>query len=105
MTTEPTNVSNHAEQFAPGLHVLAKPIGPMCDIKCDYCFYLEAHALFGTGENYRMSDEVLSANIRQYVAAQPPPVVEFVWQGVEWNRSPASGTRGHATLCEPVLAG
>jgi uncharacterized protein len=51
MTTEPTNVSNHAEQFAPGLHVLAKPIGPVCDIACDYCFYLEKHALFGKAES------------------------------------------------------
>ena len=60
MTTEPTNVSNHAEQFAPGLHVLAKPIGPVCDIKCDYCFSLEAHVLLGTGENYGMPDDVLA---------------------------------------------
>jgi hypothetical protein len=66
-----------------GLHVLAKPIGPVCDIQCDYCFYLEKHALFGKGENYRMSDDVLAAYIRQYVAAQPTPVVEFVWQA--WN--------------------
>jgi hypothetical protein len=56
-------------------------------------------------ENYRMSDEVLSANIRQNVEAQPTPVVEFVWQGVERNRSPASGTRCHATLSEAVLPG
>jgi uncharacterized protein len=66
-----------------GLHVLAKPIGPVCDIKCDYCFYLEKYALFGTGENYRMPDDVLAAYIRQYVEAQPTPVVEFVWHGGE----------------------
>jgi len=34
-----------------GLHVLAKPIGPVCDIACDYCFYLEKHALFGKAES------------------------------------------------------
>jgi uncharacterized radical SAM superfamily Fe-S cluster-containing enzyme len=68
---------------AAGLHVLAKPIGPVCDIKCDYCFYLEKHALFDKGENYRMSDEVLAAYIRQYIEAQPTPVVEFVWHGGE----------------------
>ena len=42
-----------------GLHVLAKPIGPICDIKCDYCFYLEKRALFERNEHYRMPDEVL----------------------------------------------
>ena len=30
----------------PGMHVLAKPIGPVCDIDCEYCFYLEKRALF-----------------------------------------------------------
>jgi uncharacterized protein len=68
---------------APGLHVLAKPIGPVCDLACDYCFYLEKPALFGKGENFRMSDEVLAAYISQYIEAQPTPVVEFVWHGGE----------------------
>ncbi|WP_275039598.1 hypothetical protein [Vibrio vulnificus] len=22
-------------------HVLAKPIGPVCNLDCDYCFYLD----------------------------------------------------------------
>lgn len=66
-----------------GIHVLAKPIGPVCDIKCDYCFYLEKRALFGSTEQYRMPDEVLAAYIRQYVEAQSTPVVEFVWHGGE----------------------
>lgn len=67
----------------PGLHVLAKPAGPICDLACDYCFYLEKRALFDVGERHRMSDEVLAAYIDQYVAAQPTPVVEFVWHGGE----------------------
>lgn len=67
----------------PGMHVLAKPIGPVCDIQCDYCFYLEKRALFGSSEQYRMPDDVLAAYIRQYVEAQPTPVVEFVWHGGE----------------------
>ncbi len=67
----------------PGIHVLAKPIGPVCDIKCDYCFYLEKRALFGSDEQYRMPDEVLAKYVEQYVDAQPTPVVEFVWHGGE----------------------
>jgi len=68
---------------AQGIHVVAKPIGPMCNLDCEYCFYLEKQALFGTGEKYRMSDEVLSAFITNYIKSQPTPVVEFVWQGGE----------------------
>ncbi len=66
-----------------GLHVVAKPIGPVCNLDCQYCFYLEKQALFPAGEQYRMTDRVLSAFIAGYVASQPTPVVEFVWQGGE----------------------
>ncbi|MBP1655189.1 MAG: anaerobic sulfatase maturase, partial [Bacteroidetes bacterium] len=66
-----------------GMHVLAKPIGPACNIKCDYCFYLEKHALFGRGEDMRMPDDVLAAYVKQYVESQPTPIVEFVWHGGE----------------------
>ncbi|MGE5893830.1 MAG: anaerobic sulfatase maturase, partial [bacterium] len=65
------------------IHVVAKPIGPACNLDCEYCFYLEKQALFGPGEQYRMSDKVLSAFITNYMASQPTPVVEFVWQGGE----------------------
>ena len=66
-----------------GIHVVAKPIGPMCNLNCEYCFYLEKQALFGEREKYRMSDEVLSRFITNYIKSQPTPVVEFVWQGGE----------------------
>ncbi|OPY68369.1 MAG: Anaerobic sulfatase-maturating enzyme [Syntrophorhabdus sp. PtaU1.Bin002] len=62
---------------------MAKPTGPLCNLNCEYCFYLEKKALFRTGENFRMSDKVLSAFITNYVKSQPTPVVEFVWQGGE----------------------
>jgi uncharacterized protein len=66
-----------------GIHVVAKPIGPMCNLNCEYCFYLEKQALFPANEKYRISDRVLSAFITQYITSQPTPVVEFVWQGGE----------------------
>ena len=66
-----------------GIHVVAKPIGPLCNLDCEYCFYLEKKSLFGPGEQYRMSDKVLSAFIGGYVSSQPTPAVEFVWQGGE----------------------
>lgn len=66
-----------------GIHVVAKPMGPACNLNCEYCFYLEKKALFGEGEHCRMSDAVLSSFIENYVISQPTPVVEFVWQGGE----------------------
>lgn len=72
-----------AADHPQGMHVLAKPIGPACNLKCEYCFYLEKQALFGAGERWRMPDKVLRAYIDQYVSSQPTPLVEFVWQGGE----------------------
>ena len=66
-----------------GIHIVAKPIGPTCNLNCEYCFYLEKQALFGAGDRRRMSDKGLSAFIANYITSQPTPVVEFVWQGGE----------------------
>jgi uncharacterized protein len=83
MADESITTSMKNEAGAPGLHIVAKPIGPACNLDCAYCFYLEKQALFDAGKNCRMPDEVLAAFIRKYVEAQPTPVVEFVWQGGE----------------------
>jgi len=75
--------SSRSDHVTQGIHVVAKPIGPVCNLDCSYCFYLEKQVLYGSGEACRMPDEVLSTFIRKYVEAQPTPVVEFVWQGGE----------------------
>ncbi len=77
------NTDGRSRNTTEGIHVVAKPIGPVCNLNCGYCFYLEKQALFGAGEKYRMTDEVLSAYIRNYIRSQPTPAVEFVWQGGE----------------------
>jgi len=82
LSNEPSD-SRQASCAAQGLHVVAKPTGPLCNLDCDYCFYLEKQAFYGVEGNFRMPDEVLAAFIRRYVEAQPTPVVEFVWQGGE----------------------
>jgi uncharacterized protein len=83
MATDKESVSKHKESTPQGIHVVAKPVGPTCNLNCEYCFYLEKQALFATDKKYRMSDEVLSAFITNYITSQPTPVVEFVWQGGE----------------------
>jgi len=77
------NINTMHDGYPQGLHVVAKPIGPVCNLDCEYCFYLEKQALFPAGEQYRMTDRVLGAFIAGYISSQPTPVVEFVWQGGE----------------------
>lgn len=64
-------------------HVMTKPIGPLCNLDCKYCFYLEKEKLFPANESFRMSDEVLEAYISQYIAQQNVSEVSFAWQGGE----------------------
>ncbi len=68
----------------PGsFHVMAKPIGPLCNLDCRYCFYLEKQKLFPADEEYRMSDDVLEAYVRKYIQSQHGPEIQFAWQGGE----------------------
>ena len=65
-------------------HVMAKPSGSVCNIDCEYCFYLEKEKLYPeVGQDWRMSDEVLERYVRQQIEAQDVPVVDFAWQGGE----------------------
>jgi uncharacterized protein len=65
-------------------HIMAKPHGPICNLDCTYCYYLEKEKLYNkSGRDYRMRDEVLETYIRQYIQAQPSEHVSFAWQGGE----------------------
>lgn len=72
----------------PAFHVLAKPIGPICNLDCQYCFYLEKERLYpeasGAGASaWAMKDEVLESFIRGYIESQRVSTVSFAWQGGE----------------------
>ncbi|MHB8246650.1 MAG: anaerobic sulfatase maturase [Acidimicrobiales bacterium] len=63
--------------------VMAKPVGPVCNLDCAYCYYLDNKSLFAPGERYRMGDGVLEAHVRSVIEASPGPVVPFAWHGGE----------------------
>ena len=64
-------------------HILTKPIGPICNLDCQYCFYLEKEKLYPGESRWRMSDEVLEKYIREYIHSQPVNEIHFAWQGGE----------------------
>jgi uncharacterized protein len=66
-----------------GFHILTKPIGPICNLDCKYCFYLEKEALYPDVSKWSMSDDVLESYVHQYIEAQPMDVIHFAWQGGE----------------------
>ncbi len=66
----------------PAFHVMTKPIGALCNLNCEYCFYLSKQSLYA-GERFRMSDEVLESYLCQLIEAHRTPEVTVAWQGGE----------------------
>ncbi|MCH7945011.1 MAG: anaerobic sulfatase maturase [Armatimonadetes bacterium] len=64
-------------------HLMTKPTGPICNLDCEYCYYLEKESLYPGRHSWRMSPEVQEEYIKQYIEAQEVPVVQFAWQGGE----------------------
>jgi uncharacterized protein len=62
---------------------MGKPIGPICNLDCTYCFYLEKEKLYPDQRSWRMSRPVLEQYIRQYIGQQDAAEVNFTWQGGE----------------------
>jgi uncharacterized protein len=67
---------------------MTKPIGPICNLDCEYCFYLEKENLYDKSgsagkSKWAMSEEVLDAYIKGYIESQDTPEIHFAWQGGE----------------------
>jgi len=61
---------------------MLKPRGSICNLNCQYCYFLGKEKLY-PGSGFRMGDDVLEELTRQYVESQPIPEVTFSWQGGE----------------------
>ena len=63
--------------------LLIKPASADCNLRCEYCFYLDRSGLYPETPVHRMTDEVLQRLVRSYLATSQP-VYSFVWQGSPW---------------------
>ena len=50
-------------------HVMSKPTGAICNLDCEYCFFLSKEQLY-PGSGFRMEPEVHEAYVSQLLAAQ-----------------------------------
>ena len=69
--------------FARPLYVMLKPAGALCNLACDYCYYLEKAKLYQDNPKHVMSDELLEKFIEEYINSQTSPNVLFTWHGGE----------------------
>ncbi len=64
-------------------HVMVKPTGAICNLDCEYCFFLSKEVLY-PDSNFRMSTDLLETYISQLLAAHPDDEeVVFAFQGGE----------------------
>ncbi len=75
MPTRPKNAP-------PAFHLLAKPTGAICNLDCQYCFFLAKEQLY-PGSKFRMGDDLLETYIRQLLESHQTPEVTIAWQGGE----------------------
>ena len=64
---------------------MAKPIGPVCNLDCRYCYYLHKRHLLGKSgqSSWRMDDWTLECYIKQHIESQEICEIQFAWQGGE----------------------
>ena len=53
----------------PAFHLLAKPTGPICNLDCEYCFFLSKEMLY-PGDRFRMADAMLEEYIKQLLESR-----------------------------------
>jgi len=67
---------------SPHFQFILKPVGALCNMRCDYCYYLDKRELYPNSV-FRMPEDVLRVFTREYIEACPSQEVVFAWQGGE----------------------
>jgi uncharacterized protein len=63
--------------------IFVKPIGAICNLGCEYCYYLKKKDLYPDDDSFRMPDDILETYIVQHIQASPGTEIHFSWHGGE----------------------
>lgn len=91
--------------FARPVYVMLKPVGSVCNLACDYCYYLEKDKLYPDVKNHILTDELLEKFIQQYMECQTMQEVLFTWHGGETLMRPISFYRKALALQQKYAKG
>ena len=64
-------------------NVMVKPVGPICNLDCVYCYYLSKEELLNLSGRKPISDDILEKFIKEYIEGNDVADVIFDWQGGE----------------------
>ncbi len=62
---------------------MVKPIGPACNLECDYCYYLGKADLLDLHGHEPIANDILEAFVADHFSGNDTSEVEFEWQGGE----------------------
>lgn len=66
-----------------GFQIFVKPTGPVCNLGCTYCYYLDKDQLYPENNAFQMPENILEKYIKQHIEAFPDDVITFSWHGGE----------------------
>lgn len=63
--------------------IFVKPVGPVCNLACSYCYYLDKKSLFPENNRFLMADDLLEKYVIQHIKASTESNINFSWHGGE----------------------
>ena len=97
---------------AHDFQLFAKPGGPICNLDCRYCYYLEKEELYSETASFRMSEALLEVYIAQHMEAAKSDPIRFSWHGgeptilgLDYFRTVVSLQREYCPPGRPVVNG
>lgn len=82
-----TDISSVPEELSfnetDAYHVMPKPVGPVCNMACEYCYYTQNNETSLSCKNNMMSEGLLELFIRQTLLSQKGDCISITWHGGE----------------------
>lgn len=94
--------------FSRPMYIMTKAAGSLCNLACEYCYYLEKNNLYKdrqTDKRFILTDELLEKFIQMYIESQTTPQVLFCWHGGESLMRPLSFYRKAVELQKKYARG
>lgn len=94
--------------FSRPMYIMTKAVGSLCNLACEYCYYLEKNNLYKdrqTDKRFILTDELLEKFIQMYIESQTTPQVLFCWHGGESLMRPLSFYRKAVELQKKYARG
>lgn len=82
--------NQYISPFSRPVYVMLKPVGSICNLACEYCYYLEKGKFYPEAKQTVMSEQLLEKFIKEYLECQTQPEVLFTWHGGETLMRPIS---------------